>query len=65
MKEKRPTNQELCAAFRELLTHGCPQDMREKTKPWRNDVWRAFGEIEERMCPTPQATRKRMAKEKE
>lgn len=33
------------------------------TKPWRNDVWKAFREIEERMCPTPESYRRQVKEE--
>lgn len=59
---KRKSNQEVCAAFRSLLTDGAlvhfDAAMMEKTKPWRNDLWKAFREIEERMCPTPEIVRR-------
>ncbi|PZU95538.1 MAG: hypothetical protein DI527_00585 [Chelatococcus sp.] len=58
----RPTNAELCTAFRELMTDGfrVPRDADRDaalalTKPWRGDLWRAFREIEERLCPQPGA----------
>lgn len=62
----RPSNQEICAGFRELITHGfyiedeegephTSGDQHERglraTKAWRNDLWRAFREIEDRLCP--------------
>lgn len=60
----RPTNPELCAAFRALLTSGFytvdpageiwtddPDDL-QATKPWRGDLWKAFRELEDRLCPT-------------
>lgn len=70
---KRPTNAELCAAFRALLTGGATdvfdkispklymlggepvsnEMLLEATKPWRGDLWKAFREIEKRMCPQP------------
>ena len=63
----RPSNQELCAAFRKLLTEGfytvdlngeiiAAQDdpnTLHMTKPWRGDLWTAFRELERRMCPKP------------
>jgi hypothetical protein len=55
---KRPTNQELCAAFRDLITIGCPGELREPTRPWRNELWKAFREIEDRLCPTPESARR-------
>lgn len=62
---KRPTNPELVAAFRDLLTKQfyainddgevLEGEERERalraTKPWRNEVWKAFAEIEARLCP--------------
>ena len=58
----RPTNQELCAAFRKLITEDfyvvnddgeilTPTKSLRATKPWRNDLWRAFRELEDRLCP--------------
>lgn len=62
----RPTNRELCAAFRALLTHGFyiedmegePHTQGEQhsrgllaTKAWRSDLWRAFRELERRLDP--------------
>ncbi|UPT53366.1 hypothetical protein [Synechococcus phage Ssp-JY38] len=59
---KRKTNQQICAEFRSLLTQGAAMHMDEQTleatKPWRNDVWKAFREIEDRMCPTPEIARR-------
>lgn len=62
---RRPTaNEELCAKFRDLLTTGFytinedgeiePDEQQKSlgaTKPWRNEVWRAFKELEDRLCP--------------
>lgn len=59
----RPTNEELCKAFRRLLLNpflGEKTDGRaaevaqllENTKPWRNDLWKAFKEVEARLCPS-------------
>lgn len=66
--EPRPTNAQLARAFRSLLTEGfyttytngerAAPDSRTHnielaaTKPWRGDLWRAFAEIERRLCPT-------------
>lgn len=63
----RKTNAELCAEFRELLTtkvhfthtNSDPADPGSRTheigllttKPWRNELWKAFREIESRLCP--------------
>lgn len=62
----RKTNQELCNEFRSLLTDKfyvmaespvIDQDVLAKalalTKPWRNDIWKAFAELERRLCPAP------------
>jgi hypothetical protein len=63
---RRQTNNErLCADFRTLLTTGfyvidadgviAEGDSRlsalSATKPWRNDLWRKFRELEDRLCP--------------
>jgi len=63
---RRPTaNEVLCANFRQMLTDGFyaidengeidVPDVRARslasTKPWRNDLWRAFRELEDRLCP--------------
>lgn len=71
----RPTNPELCRAFRALLTEGFyipPLDNSTPeahklahdatlyvTRPWRNDLWKAFAEIEERLDPLGTETRRR------
>lgn len=62
----RPSNQELVKQFRELLTAGVyfTDDEGEihtagdqydagmaATKPWRNDLWRKFRELEDRLDP--------------
>lgn len=62
----RPTNQELAANFRRLLTHGATDHfsvasdevaginedtLLELTKPWRNELWQAFRAIEDRLDP--------------
>lgn len=56
----RPTNPELCASFRALMTEGFHVPVgvdHEKaladTRGWRGELWRAFRDIEERMCPQP------------
>jgi len=63
---KRPTNEELCKEYRELLSHGfyvetkdgepiLDGNWREElagfTKAWRNDLWKKFRELEDRLCP--------------
>lgn len=66
----RPTNADLCDAFRDLLTRGfyvvdadgvvnetCETSL-AATKPWRGDVWKAFRELEERLCPVQARTRR-------
>jgi hypothetical protein len=59
------SNRELCAELRELLTHGVyfvDDDgviaegfthavALKHSKPWRAELWRAFNEIEDRLCP--------------
>lgn len=65
----RESNPALVARFRELLTAGFyvidekgrrhnagDPDMKQAladTKAWRADVWRAFREIDDRLCPKP------------
>lgn len=66
------SNRELCEEFRFLLT-GRAQDLLAQkkvddsyesldlmvlTKEWRNELWKAFREIEDRMCPTPEVHRR-------
>lgn len=65
----RQTNQELCEAFRVLLTHGFyavtddgevldnDNSMLAATKPWRGEVWTAFHALEERLCPVQSRNR--------
>ena len=56
----RMTNQEICEQFRKLITFGAQRVLSEEemrqTKPWRDDMWRAFREIENRLCPKPQGS---------
>jgi len=63
----RPTNQDLCREFRTLLTEGfyvvdtvgeihtqgaaIADETLAVTKPWRGDLWKAFRELEDRLCP--------------
>lgn len=51
----RKSNVELAANFRFLLTTGAKAaltpELLEATKPWRNELWRAFHEIEDRLDP--------------
>lgn len=65
----RPTNQQLVAEFRLLLTEGARTELAdlvmqdgtpalEATKPWRNAMWRKFAELETRLCPTPLSYKK-------
>jgi len=61
----RPSNPEIIAEFRRLLTDGArarfqgikvdaySPDLLELTKEWRADLWRKLNEVEERMCPKP------------
>lgn len=62
----RPTNQELAASFRTLLTDGAKDkltpEVLEATKPWRNELWRAFREIEDRLDPIGAMDRERKTK---
>lgn len=70
---KRPTNLELAANFRELLTkrfyvvnddgevlEGEQLDKAlTATKPWRNELWKAFRIIEERLDPMTELAREK------
>lgn len=49
MKTDNRSNQQIILDFRKLLTEGCPQSVREETKPWRTELWNAFKEIEMRL----------------
>lgn len=79
MASDRPTNVQLCEAFRALLTAGATDalakslaaqlnglynvdtdDMMHLTKPWRADLWKAFAELEERLCPLEVESRRRI-----
>lgn len=57
--QKRRSNQEVCESFRALLTNGFKCDEIDHhhglqiTKEWRNELWKAFREIEDRLCPQP------------
>lgn len=60
------SNRELCKAFRELLTTGFhvlpevqPDEGLRITKPWRGELWKAFREIEDRLCPLDALTREK------
>lgn len=60
------SNRDLCAEFRALLTTGFyategvePDEALTITKPWRGDLWRAFHEIEARLCPLDALERKK------
>lgn len=56
-------NEVVCAQFRKLLTEGfyavdedgvieeSPAGDLARTKPWRGEVWKAFRELEDRLCP--------------
>jgi hypothetical protein len=57
----RPDNHTVCDEFRKLLTEGfhVPEGsdrdaILAATKPWRGDIWRAFAELERRLCPFPE-----------
>ena len=61
-----PSNRELCAAFRTLLTTGFyadssinPDEALRITKPWRGEMWKAFRELEDRLCPLEALTREK------
>jgi len=71
----RPSNRQLCDAFRELLTNGfyvtdvdgvpsTKSHTLSATKPWRGELWKAFREIEDRLCPLDAMERARNAKDK-
>ena len=61
----RPYNKDLCGDFRTLLTAGFytndpdgvilegPEHAQAlaATKAWRNDLWKAFRKLEDRLCP--------------
>lgn len=64
--KRRPTpNEALCAEFRKLMTDGfytidadgeidTPEERTAAlaaTKPWRAEIWRAFRQLEDRLCP--------------
>lgn len=60
------SNRELCGDFRALLTTGFhaeagidPDEALRITKPWRGEVWRAFRELEDRLCPVDADMRKK------
>lgn len=59
MTHPRPTNRELCEAYRALLTTAFevesidPELGLRATKAWRNKLWKKFKEIEARLCPEP------------
>lgn len=71
MNEDTP-NRILCAAFRDTLTKGffavesdevLTGEEAEKylvaTKAWRNELWKQFRELEDRLCPVQAHARKR------
>lgn len=67
-KMSRKTNQQLCAEFRALLTEGAREefakhsgmnDIMTKTREYRNKLWKAFREIEDRLCPVEAMERNR------
>jgi hypothetical protein len=57
------SNRELSALFQHLLTHGAKEALSSQvladTKEWRSQLWRAFKEVDDRLCPTPEKYRKR------
>lgn len=59
----RPLNDELCKAFRALLTDGAKEALDENTlaitKEWRGKLWKTFREIEDRLCPLEAIARER------
>lgn len=68
----RPSNRDLCHAFRKLLTDGFQFDAAiyptdgalAATKVWRGRLWTAFNELEERLDPIGVETRRRKKAEK-
>lgn len=63
------TNRELVDEFCELLTTGCygpssisPDEFLAITKPWRADLWNAFREIRDRLCPLEALAREKERK---
>lgn len=75
---KRKLNAELCADFRKLLTEGFDVNLarvgdetltitREAglslTKAWRNELWKAFRELEDRLDPLQALTREKQRNE--
>lgn len=80
MSSERPTNVQLVASFRALLTGGATdafndsrfdtygiaaEDILHITKHWRGELWNALNEIEERLCPLEVETRRRIKNEKD
>lgn len=65
MSRRATENETVCAAFRKLLTKGFyahDEDgvildaeetaaMLKVTKAWRGDLWKAFRDLEDRLCP--------------
>lgn len=74
MSDDKP-NRELCEEFRALLTTGFyaspgvdPDEALRITKDWRNDLWKAFNVLEERINPVgvkERRERKLMQQERE
>jgi hypothetical protein len=66
-RTKRPTNPELCADFRALLTDRAKASLDESTlavtKGWRGELWKAFREIEDRLLPLEALARRKAAGE--
>lgn len=61
------SNREICTEFRELLTTGFyadasinPDEALRITKPWRGEIWKAFREIEDRLCTLEVLTRSKL-----
>lgn len=73
MASDEKSNWQVCEEFRALLTTGFyaapgvePDAALALTKPWRSDLWKAFAELEERLCPVQARERKiKMRKERE
>lgn len=68
------SNRQLCAAYRDLMTKGffvtpsmgtddaiSTEAALAATKAWRNEMWKAFRELEDRLCPVQKMEREKRA----